>query len=109
MANEKTFTDSNFDEEVLKSDQPVLVDFWAEWCGPCKMLTPVVERLAEANDGKVVVGKMNVDENQQTPQKFGIQGIPAILIFKGGELKQQMVGFQSQEKIQAVIDEVVEA
>ena len=107
MANEKVFTDANFETEVLKSSQPVLVDFWAEWCGPCKMLTPVVERLAEANSGKLTVGKMNVDENQQTPQKYGVQGIPTLLIFKGGEVAQQMVGFQSQENIQKIIDETV--
>lgn len=107
MGNEKTFTDANFEAEVLKSEQPVLVDFWAEWCGPCKMLSPVVERLAEANNGKVVVGKVNIDENQQTPQKYGVQGIPTILIFKNGEVAQQLVGFQSQEKIQQVIDETL--
>ena len=107
MSNEKTFTDSNFQTEVLGSSSPVLVDFWAEWCGPCRMLGPVVERIAAANAGKIVVGKMNVDENQDTPQKYGIQGIPTLLIFKGGDLVNQMVGFQSQENIQRAIDDVV--
>lgn len=107
MGNEKTFTDGNFETEVLQAKEPVLVDFWAEWCGPCKMLTPVVERLAEANAGKVSVGKMNVDENQQTPQKYGVQGIPTLLLFKNGEVAQQLVGFQSQENIQKIIDETL--
>ncbi len=107
MGNEKVFTDSNFGNEVLKSSQPVLVDFWAEWCGPCKMLGPVIERIATANHSKVVVGKMNVDDNPDTPQKYGIQGIPTLLLFKGGEVISQMVGFQSQENIQRNIDEAL--
>ena len=109
MSKEKVFTDDNFQNDVLGSKQPVLVDFWAEWCGPCRMLAPVVARLAQANEGKIIVGKMNVDENQQTPQKYGIQGIPSLLIFKNGEVANQIVGFQSQENIQKVIDEVTNA
>ena len=107
MSNEKTFTDANFQTEVLDSSQPVLVDFWAEWCAPCRMLAPVIDKIAEANQGKVTVGKMNVDENQQTPQKYGIQGIPAVFIFKGGNVAQQFTGFQSQESIQKAIDEAI--
>ena len=107
MSSGKVFTDGNFEAEVLKSSTPVLVDFWAEWCGPCKMLAPVIDRVAEANQGKIAVGKMNVDENQQTPQKFGIQGIPTLLFFKDGNMVNQIVGFQSQENIQKAIDEVV--
>ena len=107
MGHEKTFTDDNFDTEVLKSSQPVLVDFWAEWCGPCKMLGPIVDRIATANQSKVIVGKMNVDDNQDTPQKYGIQGIPTLLLFKDGEVISQMVGFQSQENIQRNIDEAL--
>jgi len=106
MGIEKTLTDANFETEVLKSDKPVLVDFWAEWCGPCRMLGPVVDRLAESNQEKISVGKMNVDENQQTPQKYGIQGIPTLLFFKNGEKVNQLVGFQSEENIQKVIDEL---
>ena len=102
--SEKVFTDDNFETEVLNANGPVLVDFWAEWCGPCKMLGPVIDRLAKANEGKITIGKMNVDENQDTPQKFGIQGIPTLLFFKNGEVVDQIVGFQSQEKIQAVIN-----
>ena len=107
MSKEKVITDANFQTEVLQSKTPVLVDFWAEWCGPCKMLAPVIERIADANTGKLVVGKMNVDENQETPQKYGIQGIPTLILFKGGELAHQIVGFQSQEKIQQALDETL--
>lgn len=109
MGSEKTFTDANFKSEVLDASQPVLVDFWAEWCGPCRMLGPVIERIAGANQGKVVVGKMNVDENQDTPQKYGIQGIPTMILFKNGQVAGQLVGFQSQENIQRAIDEAVKA
>ena len=109
MSKEKVITDSNFEAEVLKSKQPVLLDFWAEWCGPCRMLGPVLERIAEANQGKIIVGKMNVDENQGTPQKFGVQGIPTLIFFKDGQAVNQIVGFQSQENIQNIIDEVVSA
>lgn len=107
MSKEKVFTDANFQTDVLGSSQPVLVDFWAEWCGPCRMLAPVIERIATANEGKLVVGKMNVDENQETPQKYGIQGIPTILFFKKGELVNQIVGFQSQENIQQAINDLI--
>lgn len=105
MGNEKVFTDANFSTDVLNSSLPVLVDFWAEWCGPCKMLGPVIERVAQANQGKMTVGKMNVDDNQDTPQQYGIQGIPTLLIFKQGKVVGQLVGYQSQEAIQKVINE----
>lgn len=105
--SEKTFSDANFQTDVLSSPTPVLVDFWAEWCGPCKMMTPVIDRLAKANEGKVVIGKMNVDDNQGTPQKFGIQGIPTLILFKGGQEFSRLVGFQSQEKIQEIINEAL--
>lgn len=105
--SEKTFTDANFQTDVLSSAQPVLVDFWAEWCGPCRMLAPVIDRVAKANEGKVTVGKMNVDENQGTPQKFGIQGIPTMILFKGGQEVTRLVGFQSQEAIQEIINEAL--
>ena len=106
MSKEKTLTDANFQAEVLQSNQPVLVDFWAEWCGPCRMLGPVIEKIAGANVGRIVVGKMNVDENPATPQKYGIQGIPTVIFFKGGEVAKQLVGYQAQDKIQKAIDEL---
>ncbi len=109
MSHEKTFTDANFETEVLKSVQPVLVDFWAEWCGPCRMLGPVIEKIAAANSGRIIVGKMNVDENSATPGKFGIQGIPTMIFFKGGAAVKQLVGYQAQDKIQKEIDELFPA
>jgi thioredoxin 1 len=105
--SEKTFTDSNFQDDVLKANMPVLVDFWAEWCGPCRMLAPVVERIAKANEGKMVVGKLNVDENPGVPQKYGIQGIPTLILFKDGEEAHRLVGFQSQEAIQRALNDVL--
>ena len=99
-------TDENFKKEILESTMPCLVDFWAEWCGPCRMLGPVIEKIAAANTGRIVVGKMNVDENPNTPQKYGIQGIPTVIFFKGGEVAKQLVGFQAQDKIQKAIDEL---
>ncbi len=84
-------TDANFDE-ILQSDKPVLVDFWAEWCGPCKMIGPVVEELAGEYDGKAVIGKLNVDENPQVAAKFGIRSIPTLLVFKNGEIVDKQVG-----------------
>jgi thioredoxin 1 len=87
-----TFTDQNFEEEVLKSDLPVLVDFWAVWCGPCKMIAPIVEQLAEELAGKVKVGKLDVDTNQNTSIKYGIRGIPTLLIFNKGQVVDTIVG-----------------
>lgn len=84
--------DENFDEEILKSDLPVMVDFWAEWCGPCKMVGPVVEELAKEYKGKVKIAKMNVDQSRQTPARFGIRNIPTLLFFKGGDVANTIVG-----------------
>lgn len=86
------FTDANFEEEVLKSDTPVLVDFWAEWCGPCRMIGPIVEELAGEYEGKAKVGKLNIDHNPNVPMKFGIRSIPTLLVFKNGELVDKVVG-----------------
>ncbi len=107
MSKEAVFTDSNFKTEVLAAATPVLVDFWAEWCAPCRALAPVVEKIAEANSEKLKVGKLNVDENPATAQQYGIQGIPTLLLFKEGKVAQQIVGFQSQENIQRAINEVL--
>ena len=109
MSQEVVVTDSNFKNEVLSSNIPVLVDFWAEWCAPCRALAPVVEKVAAANIGKLKVGKLNVDENPGSAQQYGIQGIPTLLIFKGGKVAHQMVGFQSQSNIQRAVDEVLES
>ena len=91
MATSKVTAD-NFDEVVLKSSTPVLVDFWAEWCGPCKMIGPVVEEIAGEYEGKAVIAKMDVDANSSTPMQFGIRSIPTLMIFKNGELKERLVG-----------------
>jgi thioredoxin 1 len=87
-----TITDDNFDEEVIKSDKPVLIDFWATWCGPCKMIAPIVEELVDEYEGKAKIGKLDVDNNQQTAIKFGVRSIPTILIFKDGKLKDTIIG-----------------
>jgi thioredoxin 1 len=97
------FTDQSFEQEVLKSDKPVLVDFWAVWCGPCRMIAPTVEALANEYQGKAKVGKMNVDENQGTPGKYNIRGIPTLLLFKNGEVQDQVVGAASRETIENII------
>ena len=96
-------SDATFDQEVLKSEQPVLVDFWAVWCGPCKAIGPTVEGVAASYAGKLKVVKVNVDENGATPSRYGIRGIPALLFFKGGKVTDQIVGFVPQD----VIDEKI--
>ena len=99
-------TDKNFEAEVLKSDIPVLVDFYAEWCGPCKMMSPVIDELAKEYDGKVKIVKLNVDENQETAGKYQVMSIPTLFIFKGGEIAEQMVGFQDKNSLKDRIDSV---
>jgi thioredoxin 1 len=102
-----TITDANFDTEVLQSNMPVLVDFWAVWCGPCQILGPIVEEVASAMDGKVKVGKLNVDENPHVSQKFGIMSIPTIMIFKNGTVVRQLIGVQSKETLLAELNKLV--
>ena len=101
------FTDDNFDTEVLKSDLPVLVDFWAEWCGPCKMIAPIVEEISSDYAGKIKVGKVNVDFNNQVAMQYGIRGIPALLVFKGGSVANQIVGAVPKNNITQILDEVI--
>ena len=97
-------TDQSFEAEVLKSPQPTLVDFWAVWCGPCRMITPIMEELSGEYDGRVKFAKMNVDENMQTPGRYGIRGIPTLLLFKEGKLVDSIVGAVPKPRIQEVID-----
>ncbi len=96
-------SDATFEEEVLKAGVPVLVDFWAEWCMPCRMIAPAVESVAQDYGDKIKVAKMNVDENMKTPAKYGIRGIPTLLLFKNGELMESLVGVQPREKIVEVV------
>ena len=100
-------TDDNFEAEVLQSDQPVLVDFWAEWCMPCKMLAPVIEELAGDFAGRAKVGKVDTDANRDTAVKYGIQAIPTVILFKGGEEAQKFVGISSKQDMAAAIEESV--
>lgn len=100
-------SDATFDEEVLRSEQPVLVDFWAVWCGPCKAIGPVVDSVATAYAGKLKVAKVNVDQNSATPSRYGVRGIPALLFFKDGKVADQIVGFVPQEAIEEKIKKLL--
>lgn len=102
--NVQTFTDGNWDGSVLKSTQPVVVDFWAEWCGPCRMLAPTIETLASEYTGKVAVGKLNVDDNPETAMKYMVRGIPTVMVFKGGQIVDQVVGLVDKDSLKRVID-----
>jgi len=93
-------TDASFESEIVNSDLPAMVDFWAEWCGPCKMVGPVVEELAREYEGKIKVAKMDVDQNRETPAKFGIRNIPTLIFFKGGEVAKTIIGAQSKSSIE---------
>ena len=106
MASDKvvTLTADNFDTEVIQCASPVLVDFWAEWCGPCKMIGPMIDQLADENDGKATIGKVNIDENQQLAVQYNVQSIPTLLIFKDGEVVEQAVGARSKADLQGMLD-----
>jgi len=101
---ELTITKENFEEVVLKNELPVLVDFWATWCGPCKMLSPIIAELAEELDGKVAVGKVNVDEQQELAMMFGVMSIPTLLVFKNGELVKKQIGFIPKAAVLSLLD-----
>ena len=100
----KHITDDSFDTDVLASDKPVLVDYWAEWCGPCKAIAPILDEVAKDYDGRVQVAKMNVDENREVPGKLGIRGIPTLMLFKGGQLAATKVGALSKAQLTAFLD-----
>ncbi len=105
----KHVSDASFDRDVLKSDKPVLVDYWAEWCGPCKMIAPLLDEVSKDYNGRLQVTKMNVDENREVPAKFGIRGIPTLMLFKDGQLAATKVGALSKSQLMAFIDGHLEA
>jgi thioredoxin 1 len=100
-------SDSTFDAEVLRASQPVLVDFWAEWCGPCKMIAPFLDEIAAEMEGRITVAKVNIDENPQTPRKYGIRGIPTMILFKGGQVAATKIGADSKSKLKAWVESVL--
>jgi thioredoxin 1 len=102
-------TDANFQDSVIKSEAPVLVDFWAEWCGPCKMIAPVVDEIAKKYEGKLRVGKLDVDSNGEIPQLFDVSGIPTLILFKGGEAVEQIVGFRTRDQLEKIVAPHMEA
>jgi thioredoxin 1 len=105
MAHVAEFTDANFETEVLQSSEPVLVDFWAPWCAPCRQLTPVIEQVAQENAGSVKVGKLNIDESTNVAVQYGISSIPTLLVFKNGEVVQRVVGAPGKPRLQQMLDE----
>lgn len=100
-------SDSTFEDEVLNSGTPVLVDYWAEWCGPCKMIAPILEEIADEYTNKLTIAKLNIDDNQSTPQRYGVRGIPTLMIFKDGEIAGTKVGALSKSQLSAFIDSVI--
>lgn len=104
---ELEFTDQNFDQEVLKSDKAVLVDFWASWCGPCQMMGPIISELAKEFEGKAKIGKMNVDENSATASQYGIMSIPSLKIFKGGKVVKEFTGVQAKDTLKTELEKII--
>jgi thioredoxin 1 len=103
----ETITESTFQQEVLESERPVLVDFWAEWCGPCRMIAPFLEELASDMAGRVTVAKVNIDENPQTPMKYGVRGIPTVILFKGGQVAATKIGALPKSKLYEWVESVL--
>ena len=101
-----TLTQGNFKTEVISSPTPVLVDFWAEWCGPCKMIAPILEKLASEYEGRIKIGKVNIDDHQALATEYGIRAIPTLLLFKGGQVAEQIVGMRSERDLKASLDKV---
>ena len=108
-ANIVTITQENFNQEVLQSPQPFLVDFWAEWCGPCKMLSPILDELAQEYEGRVRIGKVNIDEHQELAAQYGIRSIPTLLLFQQGQVAEQLVGLRSKRDLKIAFDRVAAA
>ncbi|WP_067453803.1 thioredoxin [Actinomadura macra] len=104
MTGPITVTDATFDEQVLKSDTPVLVDFWAEWCGPCRMIAPILDQIAQEQGGKIRIAKLDYDANPQTPQKYGVMGLPTLLLYKNGEVVEQIVGAKPKRALLKVLE-----
>lgn len=104
MSDIVNVTDASFEEDVLKADGPVLVDYWAEWCGPCKMIAPVLDEIAQDYDGKLKICKLNIDDNEATPPKYGVRGIPTLMLFKGGNVEATKVGALSKSQLTAFLD-----
>ena len=107
MGNTLELTDANFDNEIINSDIPSMVDFWAEWCGPCKAIGPIIEELASEYNGKIKIAKMDVDKNRETPVRFGIRNIPTLILIKGGEVKKTIIGSQSKSAIKEELDNLL--
>ena len=103
----RNFNSSNFKEEVLQAEQTVVIDFWAAWCGPCRMIAPIIEELAAEYSGRVIVGKLNVDENRQLAIDYGVMGIPTLLFFKGGQVVERVVGYRQKRELVEIIDRLL--